>query len=576
MAWIQQKYRKHLRTLAEISCLRSGRSDEESIKTALDLADQQWKRDVDAGGLDFFTEEVLGFNNAAHQREWYETLDDESYHFIGVAAPRGHTKSTCFSVNYPLQRIKKKPNVRMLLVSNAAPQAEGFLREIVNRIERDQSYVDYAGQLKPRQPEKWTNREIIIERTNLSMKDPTISTVGYGGTVLARRVDEIICDDLLSPENTRTVEARAKLRAFFYEVLLPILVPGGRVIFVGTVWHPQDLLLEILGDPTWDYRKKFQAIIKEPDKLEMWDEWYGMRMEGTRESKRRADGFLVEHKEEMHKGIKVLWPEMFSYEFLYTKRRSSRTAFEKAYQNNIVSREDQKFKEEWLARALDRGANYRLINTLTIDQRKEIKAMGGGIDLAAGENESADDNAMVTLGQRRLDDMIQLLSLDRGKFSPKEWRSVIAERSKDLRHDRILVESNAYQVAIKRDLEDENIPIVGYNTGGEKFDPYIGVESLAILFENDRIILPYDKSDPDTIAKIDQLVDELRAFPVGHTGDSAMAFWFAHTALRDLMKGSTGGGFLEMVQKDMEKIKDGQTQPPGLPGFVAMARNQRQ
>lgn len=503
-------------------------------------------------------------------------LQDLTLKKMCVAAPRGHTKTTCFSINYPLWRIAKDPNVRILLVSNAESQSQSFLREIVSRIERDQTYVDFAGQLKPEKPERWTGREIIVKRNRLDLKDPTISTVGVGGTILAKRADEIICDDLLNPDNTRTAEARMKFKEWFYQVLMPVLVPGGRIIVAGTVWNPQDLLNEILADPSWDYRKRFKAVIEWPRRMDLWDEWFAMRFAGTQESQRKSNDFLRSHHAEMHEGAKVMWPEYFTFGMLYLHYRSNRVAFEKAYQNNIVSREDQKFKEEWLERAKERGRNLRLVKSLSTDQRKEFKVVTGGIDLAAGEDEQDDDNAMLSLGMRRLDDMVQLLSLDRGKFTPKEWRSTVAERAGAFKHDRIIVESNAYQVAMKRDLAEKNLPIVGFATGGEKLDPYIGVEAMAILFENDRIILPYDKSDPDTIAKVDQLVDELRQFPIGHTGDSAMAMWFAYTAMRDVSSGATHG-FLAMVEKDLKRMKEeGQGKPGGLPAWVQMSQKQKQ
>lgn len=534
-----------------------------------------------AGGTDLFTEEVLGVHNDDHHREWYQVLDDKRFLKIALAAPRGHTKSTSFSVHYPLKLIDEDNNIRMLLVGNAEVQPQSFLREIKSHIERDQSYVDFAGQLKPRIPTKWTDREIIINRSRTDLKDPTISTVGVGGTILSKRVDVIICDDILNPENTKTVDQRMKLKQWFWEVLMPILAPGGRVIFVGTIWHPNDLLSEILDDPSWDYRKRYKAVIEWPTKLELWEAWYSIRLDGTPESRIAADVYLQEHYSEMHEGVQLLWPRReidgrpfgFTFEYLYLLHRSNRVAFEKAYQNNIVSREDQKFKEEWLARALARGANFRLLRELTPDQRKEMRAVTSGIDLAASEDEQADDNAMCTLGLRRLDDMVQLLGLDRGKFSPKEWRKTIAERYLGFKHDRMLVESNAYQVALKRDLAEYNLPIAGFTTGGEKFDPYIGVESLAILFENDRIILPYDKTDPYTVALVEQLVDDLRQFPVGHTGDSAMAFWFAYTALRDL-SGKGQSGFLQMIQSDIAKAME-KNVPGGLSAWQQLANAQK-
>ena len=127
---------------------------------------------------------------------------------------------------------------------------------------------------------------------------------------------------------------------------------------------------------------------------------------------------------------------------------------------------------------------------------------------------------------------------------------------------------------MKRDLAEKNLPIAAFTTGGEKFDPYIGVESLALLFENDRIILPYDKEDPYTIALVDQLVDELRQFPVGHTGDTAMALWFAYTAMRDLAGKGGQSGFFSMVQSDIEKAKS-TTAPSNLSGWVSLARRQQ-
>lgn len=478
-----------------------------------------------------------------------------------------------------LWKIAKDPNVRILLVSNTETQAQSFLREIVARIERDENFIDFAGQLKPAIPDKWTSKEIIVNRTRFDMKDPTISTVGMGGTILSKRANIILCDDILSFENTRTFEQRQKMKDWFDTVLLPVLIPGGRVIVVGTVWQDKDLLQDLLKNAEYDYRKKFKAIIHDPIHPELWEQWYAMRMEGTDEARLRADAFLEENREIMHEGVKLLWERKndvgFTYEMLYLRKRANSVAFEKSYQNNIISREDQKFKEEWLARALERGANYRLIRELSNDARKELKYVTGGIDLAASEKEQADDNAMVQLGQRKIDDMIQLLSLDRGKFSPADWRKTIAERSTSLKPDRIIVETNGYQNALKRDMAEYNLPIVSYATGGEKFDPYIGVESLAILFENDRIILPYDKTDPYTVTMMDMLIDELRMFPVGHTGDSAMALWFAYTALRDLVNPSKNtSGFMGVIKEDLQALKEKGDTGGALPYWKQMANAQ--
>lgn len=524
--------------------------------------------------LDLFVRDVLNQRVADHQANWFNILADDSYNKIAEAAPRGHLKTTSFSVDFPLWKMQDDHNIRILLVSAAESQSQSFLREIVGHIERNQDYVDFAGQLKPKSPEKWSGREIIITRDKVDLKDPTISTVGVGGTILSKRADIIICDDILNIDNTKTFEQRQKMKDWFHQVLLPVLVPGGRVIVVGTVWQKEDLLHELLADASYDYRNKLQAIISWPERMDLWDEWYRIRMGGTQRSKIDAEYFFVANRDEMHRGVKVLW-EAFPFKLLYGLWRSNRVAFEKAYQNNIISREDQRFKEEWLERAKARGTNLRLVKSLTQDQRKEMKVLTQGIDLAAKPKEGADDNANLTLGLRRMDDMFQVLGLERGKYTPALWRNSISDMNDGFLPDKILVESNAYQVSLQMDMAEKNLPIEAFNTGGEKFDPYIGVESLAIIFENDRMILPYDKTDPTTIALIDQLVDELRQFPVGHTGDSAMALWFAYTAMRSIMAKSQGSsGFIQMVQQGIKEIKEAApaTKPSNINAWSQMAR----
>lgn len=297
-----------------------------------------------------------------------------------IAAPRGHSKSTCLSEHFPLQEIVRDSNIRILIVSKTLDQAQLHLRTIKARIERDNDYREYAGVLVPKYPNKWTDREIIINRTNLELKDATVSTVGIGGSILTRRADVIICDDILGPENTRTAEQRANVKTFFYEVLLPVLEPRGRVIFMGTKWHKADLLGELLEDASYDFRKTYRAIIHEPGNEKLWEQWYKILISDGR---REAEDFMTAHTEEMYKGVDVLWAERFPYDLLFSLRKQNKWAFEKAYQNNIISSEEQEIKDEWI-RYYDSVPD------------KAVIFAGTGVDLAISEKETADYTAMVS------------------------------------------------------------------------------------------------------------------------------------------------------------------------------------
>jgi len=492
-------------------------------------------------------EKVLGFKDPKYIIEWYSILDNKKYKKIVIASPRSSAKSTCVSVNFPLNEIVRDCNIRILIVSNTLDQAQLFLREIKGRIERDQKYREYAGDLIPHYPEKWTDREIIIARTNLELKDATISTVGMGGSILTRRADIIICDDVLNPDNTKTPEQRAKVKAWFYEVLMPVLEPGGRLIFIGTMWHPDDLLNELLEDPSYDFRRKYKAIISDSKRRDLWDKW----TEILQENKDEAIKFLEENRAAMYEGVEVLWQERLPYEVLYLLRKENRVAFEKMYQNEVISEEGRKFQELWLTKAKEMGVNYRLVRGIT---RMELKIITQGVDLAISQKATADDTVDLTLGKLP-DDRFIVLNIERGKFTAAETRNLIIEQYQIFKSVQIRVENVAYQESLRRDMADMNLPVKGYRTGGEKFDEFIGIDSIAVLMENERIILPYDKNDPRTINLIDQLCDEMRQFPSGHTGDSLMALWFAFTAMRDLSMGKGFFGYMKERENELKEKK---------------------
>lgn len=470
---------------------------------------------------------VRDFENNWHHNEWAEILDNHAYQYgdiiyydyedefdidnkwIMILAPRSHAKSTEITVSYSLYSIGKNPNVRIVIVSASQSISKSFLREISTELERNDKHKEVFGNQVPAMPEKWTQDEIIVERSNTKLKDPTVSATSIGGTVLSKRADIIICDDILNKDNTRTAEQREKVRQWYFEVLLPVLEPDGRIIVVGTAWNSEDLYHQLMGDEAYQIRKRYQAIIDE-------------------------------EKQE------VMWPARWDFESLMLRKKSMGSlAFSQAYQNIVLSAEDAVFKVDWINRAKLRGRNRRLMRKLDYaswDLGPII--MANGIDLAISKNSTSDFTAMMVLGRTR-DGMKIPIWCIREKLSPAETRQKIFDIHTAFAAQGLLqhkVESNGYQESLRRDMADmTDLPISGYNTGGEKFDETIGINSMAIDFENDKWIIPYDKDDDYTRRMMDFLISGLLSFPSGHTEDLVMATWFANTALRDLTVGSDQG-----------------------------------
>lgn len=233
----------------------------------------------------------------------------------------------------------------------------------------------------------------------------------------------------------------------------------------------------------------------------------------------------------------VLWEEARSLDWLMKAKRSSgASSFYKSYQNEIISGEDAIFRKEHIEQALDKGKALRLRNEYVTDSWEfGTNVRTTGVDLAISQSSSADYTVITTIAGLK-DGNRLLLNIVRGKFSPAETRQHIVEQYQRFKPTQVKVESVAYQAALVKDLQEfTSVPVKAYNTGGEKFDPLIGINSLALDFENGKWILPYDKMDSRTITLVNVLVDEMLKFgPNVHTGDILMSLWFANTALREI------------------------------------------
>jgi hypothetical protein len=392
--------------------------------------------------------------------------------------------------------------------------------------------------------ENWSGDSIVIDRTLLNLKDPTIHAVGLFGSILSKRADIIICDDVVNQENSQTEEQRQKIIDWIYTTVMPVLAPNGRFIYLGNTWHQEDLVSHLLKDPQFDFKKKLPAIQSWSERPELWQEWAKLITNEEipiNERKQQASEYYTQNKDLMDKGIQLLWPSRFTYEELYLEWLANPYSFARMRQCDPTNRPEQKFRDEWLELACKKGANMKLQDEIRSEFMNDITATG--VDLAIGTKDYNDDTVILTLdrvkhgsGDIKAGDIV-IRQITVGKLSPDETRKGIIHVSNNLHPNGIRVESVGYQEAIIRDLEHEVTNIRGYHTGGEKHDSAIGVNSLAILAEQGKLVLPFNQTDHSTIKIITRLMNEMRAFPDGHTGDILMALWFASSEVRDLVGG---------------------------------------
>lgn len=153
-----------------------------------------------------------------------------------LVMPRGTFKSTIGSVAYPIQRLIKNSNDRILLDSELYSNSKNFLREIKLHLEEPR-LIRLFGSFKS---STWNEGEIIINQRTRIVKEATITCTGLGAEKTGQHYDCIVLDDMNSPSNSNTMEGCQKVIEHFRH-LQAILEPGGTMVVIATRYSANDL-----------------------------------------------------------------------------------------------------------------------------------------------------------------------------------------------------------------------------------------------------------------------------------------------------------------------------------------------
>jgi hypothetical protein len=429
---------------------------------------------------DYFCDDPAPFH-----AELMRDLESADRRLIARVAPRGHAKSTCAALAYPLWCICEQRRRNIVIITHESSLATQFVRDIRNELETNERIIDEYGDLcrdeateprsdgatkgKVRRPggtkARSTKKAKAKRRTRSKWSEAMFTTAtgitmqakGSGGSLRGVRVgpsrpDLIICDDIEKDEQVASPEGRRKLEYWLRRVVMPALALDGRLLVLGSLIH-YDSLLANLRDPKrfprWDY-KVYRAVEAEP----------------------AADGNFCRV---------ALWPARWPLERLDEEReRVGTLAFEQEYQANPIDDSIRVFRPEWLQR-YDPGelVEQNLITLMAVDPATGVS----GGDFFAIWIGSLDRTSGVICTRE--------LTLERIGV-PEQVKRIVAafQRWRPLR---IGIETVAYQVALKQILEDHSrkqrlyMPIVPIQTTANK---RARIEGSSPFYENGTFRLP--------------------------------------------------------------------------------------
>lgn len=435
-------------------------------------------------------EDGLPLRQTVFHREWQDAITGCDRLVLFAPVEHGKTTQMWGRVLWELgTRLTRGEYPRILLVSRTQRQAAKVLETIKSHIERNADLHAVFPVLRRQRFDKWTGSFIRFRPLQpTTAKDHTLEVVGIDGAVLGGRFDIVILDDVLDLENTWTSEQRRKVIEWYDAVIPGRVVANGKIIIIGTAWHPHDLMHEL--------------------------------------AKRKG---FVARRYSAHDGRwNPIWPEHWSRARLEA-RRAELTPYRFAQQMECkaVTDDTSRFQLDWFAGCAAQGKG------LAWPQGDPMDITVTGLDLGVKRKAGSDETAFFVMGADKTTGRRRILYITHGRWLKKEIiaRAVALWRKYG---GIFVVEDNAAQNYLTQDLQqDTPIPVWPYQTKGRrKRDPVFGIESIGVELENRKWELPCDANGhmPEAVQLWRDQCLEWK--PTEHSGDLVMASFFALEGIR--------------------------------------------
>jgi predicted phage terminase large subunit-like protein len=325
---------------------------------------------------------------------------------LNVLAPRGSAKSTLVTLAFALRAALEGREPYIWIISDTRHQAIAHLENLKDELADNATLVEaYARLFSTLDFGPWTldkqgpvkhAKAIPRQRANLiGLKNGvTIEAFGTGQRIRGRRRRAnrptlIICDDIQNDSHIESARQREKSRAWFEGMLLKAGTKRTIIIHLGTALHQGAIGIALMNTPGW-ISKRFQAIERWPDRMDLWREWEEIYANMDLDDRAaRARQFYDDRRTAMDLGAKLLWPEEEDlYTLMCMRVEGGRTAFEREKQNVPINPDLCEWPEDYFDRPIwfDAWPADLLVRVIALDPSK------------GGEARVGDDSAFVLLG----------------------------------------------------------------------------------------------------------------------------------------------------------------------------------
>jgi len=365
-----------------------------------------------------------------------------------LAAPRGYAKSTFAAVIKPVHDVCYGLEKLTVVLSNTLPLASGKVKDIRAELLSNIALVeDYNIRFPTKRPAE-TSFQVTTDNGTSNFIAVGAGTEIRGLRVGQYRPTKIILDDTENSEEVLNEDLRDKMLNWYTDVISKLGSGTTNIEFVGTVLHPESLLMSLDQNPMYE-SKIYSSIINWADNESLWNEWRDIITDLDNEHRvDDADAFYNDNEEELLKGTKVLWPEKEPYIYLMKEIvETGMRSFMKEKQNTPMASDEAVFENFQYYKETEEGIYIEKSgHTIPWDH---LHYVYGALDPSTGETKAkkgklGDYTAIVT-GYKCPKGRLLVHDAWLKKKPPTSWISEIFEKHDTFNYDGFAVETNLYR-----------------------------------------------------------------------------------------------------------------------------------
>ena len=375
----------------------------------------------------FFSERVLGLELSKFHREIMKLVQDENNQQILIVLPRGHLKTTIFSVAYPIWRAWREGGKDICLVSSSLDQSAKSIEDIQFRIISNEFLKD----LIPRNRENaWNKSKLVTSNMNKIYNRP------YNSSARGVHPDYLILDDILRDDKLN----QEQIKDIFFSVFYPMSnMKRFQKIIVGTPMTINDLFIDLEQSKDW-------ITVKKPAVL----------------------------TDDSGNWIEPLWKEHFTLDKLKSiKNAMGSLRFSREFLCNPIGGGSSIFSEELFEDHENGGILYDGEN---IQEPEPNGIYYLGVDVAVETARSSDYLVFVIL--QEIENNLKVVRIDRFKkgWSPTQLRQYIHDLNQKFNFRKITMERNGLNIGYFK--EAMNDPSLKSILVGIEYSSYRSKEEL--------------------------------------------------------------------------------------------------